>query len=236
MKNLKNIGILLMIAVVLQACNSGSYKTAKIETQSDSICYYIGLSVGRNLTNMDMKDLNPEMFAKGINDAIKKDTTVTQAFIDNYLQKSMDEIHRAKMLVNKEKGETFLAENAKKDGVQVTASGLQYKVITEGTGRTPSAADHVKIHYKGSFIDGKKFDSSYDRNEPAEFPVQGVIPGFAEGLQLMKEGGKYELYIPYELAYGVQGMRGAIDPYSALVFEIELLEVIPQTGNEKGSN
>jgi FKBP-type peptidyl-prolyl cis-trans isomerase FklB len=236
MKNFKNFGLLLLLVAVLQACNTGSYKAAKIENKSDSICYYLGLSVGRQLTDIEMKDINPELFAKGVNDAINKDTTLSEEFVSSFVQKSMQELYREKVMKNKDKGEAFLAENEKKEGVQVTASGLQYKVITEGTGKTPMLSDHVKVHYKGTFIDGKKFDSSYDRNEPTEFPVQGVIPGFTEGLQLMKEGGKYELFIPYNLAYGVQGVRGVIDPYSALIFEIELLEVIPQPANEKGSN
>ena len=123
-----------------------------------------------------------------------------------------------------EKGEAFLKENAKKEGVKTTASGLQYKVLKEGEGKSPKATDEVVVHYKGTFIDGKEFDSSYKRNQPAEFPLNGVIPGWTEGVQLMKEGAKYQFVIPSKLAYGERG-RPSIPPNSTLVFDIELIKV-----------
>ena len=126
----------------------------------------------------------------------------------------------------REEGEKFLAENAKKEGVKVLASGLQYKVIEQGKGKKPKATDKVRCHYEGTLVDGTKFDSSYDRNEPAVFGLNQVIPGWTEGLQLMSEGAKYELYIPYDLGYGAQGAHGAIPPYAALIFTVELLEVL----------
>ena len=126
----------------------------------------------------------------------------------------------------KEDGAAFLADNAKKEGVTVTESGLQYEVITEGTGATPSAESTVRTHYHGMFTDGSVFDSSVDRGEPAEFPVGGVIAGWTEALQLMKEGSKWRLTIPYNLAYGEQGSQGAIPPFSTLVFEVELIAVL----------
>ena len=122
-------------------------------------------------------------------------------------------------------GEAFLAENAKRDEVQVTASGLQYEIITEGTGDIPSATSTVSTHYAGTLIDGTEFDSSYKRNAPAEFPVNGVIAGWTEALQLMPVGSKWKLYIPYQLAYGERGAGGAIGPYQALIFDIELLAI-----------
>lgn len=125
----------------------------------------------------------------------------------------------------KEKGEAYLAENAKKDGVKTTASGLQYKMMKEGTGKQPKATDTVKVHYRGTFLDGKEFDSSYSRNMPTEFPLNGVIPGWTEGVQLLKEGGKCTLYVPSKLAYGERGFPGAIPPNETLIFEIELIEV-----------
>ena len=124
-----------------------------------------------------------------------------------------------------EEGKKFLEENVKKEGVHVTPSGLQYKVITEGFGTKPKATETVVVHYRGTTIDGKEFDSSYKRGEPISFPLNGVIAGWTEGLQLMKTGAKYELYIPYNLAYGERGAGGVIPPYATLIFEVELLEV-----------
>ncbi len=124
-----------------------------------------------------------------------------------------------------EKGKAFLAENATKPGVQQTASGLQYKVLKEGTGKSPKATDTVLVHYRGTLLDGTEFDSSYKRNQPISFPLNRVIPGWTEGLQLAKEGGKIELYIPSQLAYGSRGAGGAIGPDETLIFEVELLEV-----------
>ncbi|HLU10399.1 MAG TPA: FKBP-type peptidyl-prolyl cis-trans isomerase [Oceanobacillus sp.] len=124
-----------------------------------------------------------------------------------------------------EAGRNFLAENAKKPGVVTTASGLQYKVLREGTGTKPSEFGEVEVHYRGTLIDGKVFDSSYERGEPISFLLSQVIPGWAEGVQLMSQGAKYEFYIPYDLAYGAQGIPGVIPPYSTLIFEVELLKV-----------
>ena len=124
-----------------------------------------------------------------------------------------------------EKGQAYLLENAKKEGVHTTASGLQYKVLTEGTGKSPKATDTVLVHYRGTTIDGKEFDSSYKRNEPIEFPLNGVIAGWTEGVQLMKEGAKYQFVIPSNLAYGRRGAPGAIGPDETLIFDVELLKV-----------
>lgn len=124
-----------------------------------------------------------------------------------------------------EKGEKFLAENKSKEGVQTTASGLQYKIVKEGTGKSPKATDTVRVHYEGKLLDGKIFDSSIKRNEPISFPLNGVIPGWTEGLQLVKEGGKVILYIPSKLAYGSRGAGGAIGPDETLIFEVELLKI-----------
>lgn len=124
-----------------------------------------------------------------------------------------------------ERGEKFLKENASKDGVKTLPSGLQYKVMTEGAGKMPKVTDVVSVHYKGTLLDGKEFDSSYKRNEPAEFPVNGVIKGWTEALQLMKEGSKWTLYIPAQLAYGARGAGADIGPNETLTFEVELLKV-----------
>ena len=124
-----------------------------------------------------------------------------------------------------EKGQTYLAENAKKPGVKTTASGLQYTVLQEGTGKSPKATDTVLVHYRGTLLNGTEFDSSYKRNQPIEFPLNGVIPGWTEGVQLMKEGAKYQFVIPSNLAYGRRGAGGAIGPDETLIFEVELLKV-----------
>ena len=124
-----------------------------------------------------------------------------------------------------EAGQAFLAANAKKEGVVTTATGLQYKVLEAGTGARPKATDTVNVHYRGTFIDGKTFDSSYDRGEPISFPLNRVIPGWTEGVQLMPVGSKYEFYIPYQLAYGERGAGGAIPGYATLIFQVELLAI-----------
>ncbi|MEY4768396.1 MAG: hypothetical protein RL637_1035 [Pseudomonadota bacterium] len=126
---------------------------------------------------------------------------------------------------NKAQGKAFLAKNAKNEKVKTTASGLQYEILTQGKGRSPQATDTVAVHYKGTLLDGSEFDSSYKRNTPATFPLNGVIPGWTEGLQLMKEGAKYRFYIPSELAYGESGAGQLIAPNSTLIFEVELLKV-----------
>lgn len=126
---------------------------------------------------------------------------------------------------NKAAGATFLAENGKKPSIKTTASGLQYEVLTEGKGKKPTATDNVTVHYKGTTIDGKEFDSSYGRGEPATFPLNGVIPGWTEGVQLMPEGSKYKFYIPSNLAYGEQGAGGSIGPNETLIFEVELIKI-----------
>lgn len=148
---------------------------------------------------------------------------INEAF--GVLQKRIEEKQAIEAKEKSVEGETYLAENAKKDGVQITDSGLQYEVINTGEGGKPVATSTVSTHYRGTLIDGTEFDSSYSRGEPAQFPVNGVIPGWTEALQLMTVGSKWKLYIPYNLAYGDQA-AGAIPPYSALVFEIELLDII----------
>jgi FKBP-type peptidyl-prolyl cis-trans isomerase FklB len=138
----------------------------------------------------------------------------------------MQEKEAEKGKAAREAGEKFLAENAKKEGVVVLPSGLQYVVLTEGSGRKPSATDNVKCHYEGRLTDGTVFDSSYRRGEPAVFPLNGVIAGWTEGVQLMGEGAKFRFFIPYNLAYGERGAGGSIPPYAALVFDVELIEVM----------
>jgi len=200
----------------------------------DKTSYALGMSIAHNLKSSGVDKLNVEDFCDALKASleggqlklsIEEAGQVLNTFFGELEAKQQAEME-AQAAVFKTEGEAFLAANSTKDGVKVLASGLQYKVITEGTGKKPKATDKVRCHYEGTLVDGSKFDSSYDRNEPAVFGLNQVIPGWTEGLQLMSEGAKYELYIPYDLGYGAQGAHGAIPPYAALIFTVELLEVL----------
>ncbi len=198
----------------------------------DKISYALGLGIGSQLKSMGAETLNIDDFAQAIKDSLAGKEQMKPAEAQEVVQKffaEQEEKQRAKAAelgkVAKEAGEKYLAENAKKDGVTVTASGLQYIVLQEGTGKSPKATDSVECHYEGFLTDGTLFDSSVQRGTPATFPLNGVIAGWTEGLQLMKEGAKYRFFIPYNLAYGEAGAAGAIPPYAALIFDVELISV-----------
>lgn len=191
----------------------------------EKLSYALGMVIGHNLQGMGIKELGAD-FAQAVNDVLSGATPKmtdedAQQTVSNFLQKQQEEAGKA----IREEGEAFLLENAKKEGVTVLPSGLQYSVIKEGTGRKPKATDKVKCHYEGTLINGTVFDSSYRRGEPAVFPLNGVIAGWTEGVQLMSEGAKYRFFIPYNLAYGERGAGQAIPPYAALVFDVELISV-----------
>lgn len=193
----------------------------------DKFSYGLGMGIGQNLASMGVADMNIEDFVKGIKDVLagaKTDMSHSeaQAVVNEHFKKLAEEAYAQ----NKASGEAFLAENAKKEGVVTLPSGLQYQVITEGTGKKPSATDRVQCHYEGTLIDGTIFDSSIKRGEPAVFGVNQVIKGWVEALQLMQEGAKWRLYIPYDMAYGEHGAGEMIPPYSALVFDVELIKVL----------
>lgn len=199
----------------------------------DKVSYALGLGIGSQLKSMGADSLNIDDFAQAIKDTIsgaelKVSHKESQQIVQEFF-KEQEAKQRAQAAENgkvaREEGEKFLAENAKKDGVQVTESGLQYSVIKEGTGKSPKATDTVVCHYEGFLANGTVFDSSIQRGEPAAFPLNAVIAGWTEGLQLMKEGGKTRFFIPYNLAYGEAGAAGAIPPYAALIFDVELIEV-----------
>lgn len=199
----------------------------------DKVSYALGLGIGSQLKSMGADSLNIDDFAQAIKDTIsgaelKVSHKESQQIVQEFF-KEQEAKQRAQAAENgkvaREEGEKFLAENAKKDGVQVTESGLQYSVIKEGTGKSPKATDTVVCHYEGFLTNGTVFDSSIQRGEPATFPLNAVIAGWTEGLQLMKEGGKTRFFIPYNLAYGEAGAAGAIPPYAALIFDVELIEV-----------
>lgn len=200
----------------------------------DKNSYALGMSIAHNMISSGVKEVAFEDFVSGLKAVLTGETPAVPfeeaaALLDKYFAEIEQKQHAEAAAMGaamKKEGEEFLAENAAKDGVVVLPSGLQYKVLTEGNGKKPSADSKVKCHYCGTFIDGSKFDSSYDRNQPAVFGLNQVIKGWTEGLQLMSEGSKWELYIPYNLAYGEAGAPGAIPPYSALIFTVELLEVL----------
>jgi len=222
--------ILLMIFFTV-ACGQ-DVKNVELKTFDDSVSYAIGADIARNFETQKM-DVNNDAFVNGFMDVANKgDVKISEEEALKVLtryQQVMVSKRQAEDAValteNVKKGEEFLAANKAKEGVKVTSSGLQYKVITLGTGAKPLATDKVKVHYKGTLLDGTEFDSSYKRGTPAEFPLANVIKGWTEGLQLMPVGSKYEFYIPSELAYGDRAPQ-TIGPNQALIFEVELLEIV----------
>ena len=200
----------------------------------DKVSYALGLGIGQQLAQMGASDLNIDDFAQAIKDVIsvselKVQHRDAQQIVQDYFAKKEEKLNAERAVqgkAHKEAGEKYLAENAKKDGVVTLPSGLQYQVLKEGNGKKPSAKDTVKCHYEGFLIDGTVFDSSVQRGEPATFPLQQVIAGWTEGLQLMQEGAKYRFFIPYRLAYGEGGAGQMIPPYAALIFDVELIEVV----------
>lgn len=200
----------------------------------DKVSYALGLGIGRQLAQMGASELNIDDFAAAIKDVIagnelKVSNREAQTIVQDYFRKQEEKLNaeRAeKGKVAKAEGEKYLAENAKKEGVVTLPSGLQYMVLKEGNGKKPKATDQVKCHYEGFLIDGTVFDSSIQRGEPAVFPLNQVIAGWTEGLQLMQEGAKYRFFIPYILGYGEGGAGASIPPYAALIFDVKLLEVL----------
>jgi len=193
----------------------------------DKFSYAIGLGIGQNLLSMGAQGINVEDFAQAIADVLnRKETAISHNEAREIVNKYFQELEAKMNAESIEKGKAFLEENAKREGVVTLPSGLQYEVITEGNGKKPSATDRVKCHYEGTLTDGTLFDSSVKRGTPAVFGVNQVIKGWVEALQLMSEGAKWKLYIPYDLGYGAQGAGEMIPPYSTLVFEVELIEIV----------
>ena len=223
------IALALPLVMVAQEKQEKTYKpSAKLKTLQDSVSYAVGLDVFQNLSqNMGEFGINWEVFKKGIEDAAKQkpgyNADQMQKVFQSY-QNEMQRLYNAKLEKNIAEGQKFLEENKKNKSVIVTESGLQYKVNKEGTGKSPQANSTVKCHYTGTLIDGTKFDSSYDRNQPLTMPLNQLIKGWGEGLQLMKEGANYTFYIPNELAYGQQ-QAGIIPPGAVIIFDVELIKV-----------
>jgi FKBP-type peptidyl-prolyl cis-trans isomerase FklB len=227
------LAILTTFTIVLLAIGcTAADKTPKLETLMDKVSYSIGLNIGKDFKAQNI-EVNPQLLARGIKDAISDtkplltDEEIQEA-IGSFQQERMaeaEEMAKAAGEKNRQEGESFLLENAKKEGVVTLPSGLQYKVIEEGTGKSPEPGDQVTVHYRGTLVDGTEFDSSYERGEPVTFPVGGVIPGWTEALQLMKEGAKWQLFIPPSLAYGEKGAGQVIGPNATLIFDVELISI-----------
>ena len=222
----------MVVCIVL--CSTGmviAQETSPLKEQKDKLSYSLGVNIGRSMKR-DAIDANPDMVVQGIKDALAAgkmlltDEEMAQAF--TVLQQEMitkkTEARKALAEKNLKEGEKFLAENSRKEGVVTQPSGLQYKIITDGTGKKAKPTDAVTVNYRGTMIDGTEFDSSYKRNEPAAFQLQNMIPGFTEGVSQMKVGSKWQLFIPSKLAFGEEGAEEAIGPNAALIFEVELLD------------
>jgi FKBP-type peptidyl-prolyl cis-trans isomerase FklB len=236
MKKIGNLVILSAISLfIITSCGSEKkYAAVKIKSKEDSVSYYLGLTYGSGLKQAKIDSVfNYQAFVKGMTEALDKDTLpVSQFAIQSYLnsyfmafqQEQVKNEYKDYIAENK----AFLETNSKKDSVVTLPSGLQYIVLREGKGKKPAASDRIKVHYTGTLIDGTIFDSSYQRNQPAEFNVGEVIPGWTEAMQLMSVGSKWKIFIPENLAYGSQSPQGsAIKPFSTLVFEVELLDIVP---------
>lgn len=224
----KNLLLTLAVGAMAMGCNSGSMTqtSAPLKTAADTASFYLGYMYGTGMDRMGMKDPNMSAIVAGLNSAIQKKETKTdpqemEMYLNNYFQK----MAMVRAEENAEKGRKFLEENAKKSGVDTLSNGIQYKVIKQGDGAKPAETDVVKVHYKGTLIDGTEFDSSIKRGEPAQFQLNRVIPGWTTALKEMPVGSKWEIFIPADQAYGPRG-GGPIGPNETLIFEVELLDIV----------
>lgn len=227
------LGVVLAVVLVLMAAGCGAgEKKIELNDQKAKVSYGIGMSLGTDFKAQGI-EIDPDVMAQAIKDVttggktLMTEEEVRKVITDFQKEVVAKQEAKAKEGGNKnlKDGETFLAENSKKEGIVTLPSGLQYKVEKKGAGKKPGPSDSVTVHYKGTLIDGTEFDSSYKRGEPVSFPVGGVIPGWTEALQLMEEGSKWQLFIPAKLAYGERGAGAQIGPNSTLVFDVELLKV-----------
>lgn len=229
MKLLKSLVLgFIGISIFLTSCSQSSFNV-DLKTDLDTMSYAIGINMAANLKRGEIEEINIEAFAKGLKDAYEEtEGAMTNEEAIEFLNNYFANIQEVKAKAALEEGEKFLAENATQEGVVVDSTGLQYKVIEEGTGPMPTPEDMVKVHYRGTLIDGTEFDSSYGK-DPAQFQLNRVIKGWTIGLQKMKVGAKYMFYIPAELGYGANPRPGgAIKPNSVLIFEVELLDIVKE--------
>jgi FKBP-type peptidyl-prolyl cis-trans isomerase FklB len=221
--------IVIVSASLLALPLLGQEKSPQLKDQKDKVSYSIGMNIGFNLSKQKV-DVNPDILAAGIKDALAGKPQLTPDQVKEVMaqfEKDMEAKQKQTGEKNKTEGAKFLEDNKKKPDVKTTASGLEYKVIKEGTGAKPKATDTVSVNYRGTLIDGTEFDSSYKRGQPATFPLNGVIKGWTEGVQLMKTGSKYQFFVPANLAYGERAVSPDIGANATLIFEVELLEIKP---------
>lgn len=224
----------LAAGMLIVSCKSNETVNANassLATAKDSISYALGVSIGENLKSQGIEDIDESKLAAGMRAQLDGDSLFPLEDADTFIRAELQRRKEAKELAAKQDGIDFLEANKTKEGVVVLESGLQYKMLVEGEGTSPLSTQKVKVHYEGKLIDGTIFESSYQNGRPAEFFLNQVIPGWTEGVQYLKPGGKAEFYIPQELAYGARPRPGGpIPPYAALIFTIELLEILPDAG------
>ena len=231
MRLVKLMTMSMLVAAVFSSCNGQSVSNKSLETEIDSVSYAIGLDMGLNMV-ANFPEVNAEMYLQGYRNGVDStnfqlETTTLKEVIRSYFTAKQQKEAAAQYESVKLEGENFLAENKSKEGVVTTDSGLQYMIITEGSGAKPVATDQVKVHYHGTLVDGSVFDSSVDREKPIVHSASGFVKGFNEGIAFMNVGSKYKFFIPQELGYGASPQPGGpIKPYSAIVFEVELLEIV----------
>ena len=221
--------IVIVSASLLALPLFGQEKSPQLKDMKDKVSYSIGMNIGFNLSRQKV-DINPDILAAGIRDSLAGKPQLTTDQVKDVMaqfEKDMEQKQKQAGEKNKADGSKFLEENKKKPGVKTTASGLEYKVEKEGTGAQPKPTDTVTVNYRGTLMDGTEFDSSYKRGQPATFPVNGVIKGWTEALQLMKVGSKYQVFVPSSLAYGERSVSPEIGPNATLIFEVELLDAKP---------
>jgi len=221
-----------VVGMIFLASQVSAQQSQTLKSEKEKISYIIGMDIGSNFKKQSV-DIDPDALGRGIKDALSgakpqlsdQEARETMASFEKEMRAKQEEIRKTAGEKNKIEGEKFLAENKSKEGVQTLPSGLQYKVTTPGKGKKPQLTDTVIAHYRGTLIDGTEFDSSYRRGQPASFPVNGVIRGWTEALQLMEEGAKWQLFIPSNLAYGDRGAGQAVGPNAVLIFDVELLSI-----------